>query len=128
MVKKKKVILPEKKVKELEGFEEVMDLVGQEGNDFASPKERKGALEDYEIFDFLEKESERLSKLDELFNKKMATIKSYPQLEKLVKKQEEEKNLIKDELSGRLMFENSPLHEKLGLWFDKVFTPNKDLS
>lgn len=125
MLKKNKVVLPEKNLRELKGFEEVLDLIGQEGSEFTSPTEtkRKGDLEDYEIFNFLEKESSRLSKIDELINKKIATIKRYPQQEILLEKQEEEKNFLKDELTHRLMEVDSQLHHKYAKWFNSVFSP-----
>ena len=123
---KKKVVLPQKRIKELKGFEDVIDLIDSEGKQYIGAKKDKGILEDYEIFDFLEKEYQRLGKLDELFSKKISILQKYPQLPKLVHKQKYAKDEAKSELTFLIMDENGPFIANLTHWFNTAFPVDEE--
>ena len=120
MSKKKPLFISDQKKGELAGFEEVLDLVGKDGTQIRTTK-KEAQIEDYEIYDFLEKENARLEKLDQFFTTQMPLIKKYPQTEGLIKKEYDETNLIKDELITKLQREDSPLFHFLNQVFKNSF-------
>jgi hypothetical protein len=105
---KKSVYFTDQTKKDLEGFEEVFDLMDNNGLEIKN-KRKEGQIEDYEIYDFLEKEVTRLEKLDQFFTVQMPLEKQYPQTKKLIEKETSELHLIKDELVGILSHKTSPL-------------------
>ncbi|MAF77432.1 MAG: hypothetical protein CME60_04665 [Halobacteriovoraceae bacterium] len=94
---KKKLFLTDHKQKELEGFEEVLDLIDNNGVEVKTRK-KEAQIEDYEIYDFLEKEVSRLEKLDQFFSVQMPLEKKYPQTKGLIQREMVELHLLKEEI------------------------------
>jgi hypothetical protein len=107
-------------IDDLKGFEEVLDLVGMDPAK-AQKNINEGQIEDYEIYDFLEKENIRLEKLDRFFNTQIPIEKKYGQTRKLIKKEIGEVNLIKDELTMKLMHPQSDFQNFLTELYKKAF-------
>lgn len=95
---KKRVFLSDKKQRELEGFEEVLDLIDKDGSVDVKASKKEIQIEDYEIYDFLEKEVTRLQKLDQFFTVQMPLEKKYSQTKGLIQKESAELLQVKDEI------------------------------
>jgi len=117
---KKKPNLDNMKTNDLKGFEEVLDLVGLDPR-ANSKKLNDGQIEDYEIYDFLEKENLRLEKIDRFFSTQMPLEKKYSQTKNLIKKEIGEVNLIKDELTLKLMNPQSEFQLFMAELYKKAF-------
>lgn len=94
---KKRIFLPDNKHKELEGFEEVLDLIDNNGIEVKKSK-NEIQIEDYEIYDFLEKEVTRLDKLDQFFSVQMPIEKKYSQTRALIRKENQDIQILKEEI------------------------------
>lgn len=108
---KKKIYLDDKKRKELEGFEEVLDLIDANKAEIKSDKNQQ--IEDYEIYDFLEKENLRLEKLDHFFTTHLPIDKRYSQTKKLIEKEKKDVTLLREELIQEFIKSDSPLFKYL---------------
>ncbi len=117
---KKKIFLSDQKKKDLEGFEEIFDLIGEENTEIRSEKEIQ--IEDYEIFDFLEKETLRLEKIDHFFTTHLPIDKRYSQTNKLIEKEKGDVALLREELIDELRREGSGLYQFISNLFAKSFS------
>lgn len=117
---KNKKAIPPHKSQDLKGFEEVMDLVGIDARK-SSKNVKDNQIEDYEIYDFLEKENLRLEKIDRFFSTQIPLEKQYSQTKKLIKKEIGEVNMIKDELTMKMMSSQSDFHQFIQDLFSKTF-------
>lgn len=118
---KKKIFLDDKKRKELEGFEEALDLIGESDTEIRNIS-KETQIEDYEIYDFLEKEIVRLEKLDQFFTTQIPLDRQYSQSLKLLKREREATALIKEELIGKLARGNSGLSTFLADIYKKTLS------
>lgn len=116
---KKKIFLSDKKKKDLEGFEDVLDLIGEKDAEIKSEKDLQ--IEDYEIFDFLEKETMRLEKADNFFSTHLPIDKKYSQTDKLIEKELGEVALLREELIDTIKREDSGLNQFISNLFSKSF-------
>lgn len=102
----------------LQGFEEVFDLYEDE-------KEKKRSNERYhnphEILNFLEKENQRLEKIDVFFSDKATNLITHPTTENLCVAQTENIQRIQDDLWHDLKKPNSIYLKNLNLLFNNVF-------
>lgn len=117
---KKKIFLSDKKQKDLEGFEDVLDLIGEKDAEIRSDKELQ--IEDYEIFDFLEKEILRLEKADAFFTTHLPIDKKHSQTKKLIEKEKGDVALLREELIDEIKREDSGLCQFLSNLFTKSFS------
>ncbi len=109
---KKRVFLTDKKKRELEGFEDVLDLIDNNGVEVKTSK-KDAQIEDYEIYDFLEKEVARLEKIDQFFTVQMPLEKKYSQTKGLINKETAAVQDIKDEIIEIISKEDSNLAQFL---------------
>lgn len=105
---------------DLRGFEEVIDL-------YAHDKREKGRISDknsdpFALFNFLERENQRLAKVDLFFREKSENYVSSKSLSQLVKIQQENLALSRSELINQLKGPYSPLMKNMKLLFNKSFT------
>ena len=117
---KQKIFVNDNKKKELEGFEEVMDLINTNGVEVKISK-KDAQIEDYEIYDFLEKEEGRLERLDRFFTVQMPIERKYSQTKALIKKESEEMHLIKDEIIEKISHPSSRLCDFLDNLISKTY-------
>lgn len=113
----KKVKVPPHKAKELEGFEEAMDLVTGEETILDAKKEQ---IEDYQIYDYLLKENDRLKKLDDLFSTKLKIMEKYDQIDSLIEQQNEAMSMAREEVISFLTVKNSPYQINMDQLFKKI--------
>ena len=119
-----KIKLPEKKMKELHGFEDVIDgfMVEQEQKvSDKSKKEFDKGHDNYSIYDFLDLERKRLSQLETFFRLKLPNMKQNNQLDVLLKSQRDKRFLLKDDLIKRIKVENSNFIIQMRQLFDQSF-------
>lgn len=116
---KKKIFLTDKKKKDLEGFEEILDLIGEKGPEI---RDKDQQIEDYEIYDFLEKENLRLEKLDQFFSTHLPLSKTHSQTAKLIEKEMEEIGLLREEIIDELERDESYINEFLKDLYIKAFS------
>lgn len=103
---------------DLRGFEEVFDLLDDE-------RDKKRSSERYvnphELLNFLEKENDRLNKLDLFFSDKAPNLMTNPTTQNLCELQEENIAGIQKELWRELKKPQSIFLKNLSLLFDKVY-------
>jgi hypothetical protein len=120
-VSKKKIQLPSKKLKELKGFEEAIDLLVGDADVVEKKPESSRNRDSYALFNFLENEHERLKKLDQLFSSQIHHLLEGPNLTNAVKMQKQEAARLKEELVLALKEPNSPMHAKLDQIYQNLF-------
>ncbi|GAB4010095.1 MAG: hypothetical protein Fur0010_01980 [Bdellovibrio sp.] len=118
---KKKVVLTQEKLKDLKGFEEVMDLLFDEKKVLSNQEIRANKDDTFEIYSFLEKEIARLKQLDHFFSHQIRTHEFYSQTSVLCEKQTERIADSKSKITQILKKENSPLQVNLSHLFEKTF-------
>lgn len=115
---KKKNIYGNGPDEDLQGFEEVYDLYEEE-------REKKRSNERYhnphELLNFLEKEHQRLEKIDVFFSDKATNLITHPTTESLCEVQQENIERIQDDLWHDLKKPNSIFLKNLNFLFNKVF-------
>lgn len=116
---KKKLFLTDEQKKELEGFEEALDLINANGPEL---KNKETQIEDYEIYDFLEKENLRLEKLDKFFTTHIPLDKKYSQTEKLILKESEHIALLREDIIDELKRDDNPFQEFMKNLFHKAYS------
>ncbi len=122
----KKLQVPQDILEKKKGFE---DLFG----DYLTEKQKKILTEkhkskldnsDYKIFkiiDFLEREEERLNKINTLLSVKLSNAEKFNQTQNLINKQEEKKSKLNKKIVNILRFEGSHLNIEMGRIFNHVF-------
>lgn len=121
MTEKKKLTLTQEKMKDLAGFEEVLDLFF-DGQKILTAQEARTHKDDtFEIYSFLEKENSRLQQLDNLFSQQMNTHEFYGQTSDLCEQQALRLEQNKSQLIEVLSQEESPLQKNLSELFKKTF-------
>lgn len=100
----------------MSGFKDIIDLATP-----ARKNESVKSRESYAIYSFLDQEYRRLIALDDLLSEKFINIKRYPQTEKILLREVYKKNLLKEELSQKLLHRDSPLNVHLRQIFDSSF-------
>ena len=107
--KKKPLTHPElkKKRKELEGFEDVIDMIP--GNRFNPDRKKINPKlnEDFELLNLLENEHQRLSKLDLFFNEKISNQQNFEQADELLKTQESNIQDMRERIIKQSLDKNS---------------------
>lgn len=117
---KKKIFIDKNKKKDLEGFEDALDLIADKTTEVKNEKDIQ--IEDYEIFDFLEKEILRLEKIDHFFTTHLPIDKRYSQTQKLIEKEHSEAALLREELAEKMAREDSGLNQFISNLFAKAFS------
>jgi predicted methyltransferase len=117
---KKKINLSSDKLKELEGFEDVVDLVFGEGSSVSQVAREKN-IEGYEVYSFLDRENQRLEAVDRFFTTKLKTMEFYSQSETLVKKQKAHRDSLLDFLSRRMASPDSLINKRIAQLYDQAF-------
>ena len=123
--KKNKIRLPSSHRPKIDGFEDVIDIFIDEQEDDAREKNKKDVVthsSSHELFDFLEKEKDRLESLDELFADKIPNMMNNPQIDILLKKQIETTYYKKEEVIKAIKIPNSDFLITLARLFDSSFS------
>lgn len=123
MVKRIKKIT-EDKMKELQGFEEVMDLVVDEIEQVESKKSRRDnekLTESYKISAFLESELNRHKKLDLLYAVKLPSKIKSDNTEALIENLEKSRIQLKHKLVHKYIENDSALNKNIELLFKRAF-------
>jgi len=110
-------------IKELEGFEELIELWGKNNISKGSNK-KKGkdlSLEYREILNFLENEYFRLDKIYHFLNHKVSTLKEADQKDSLINFEKERLEMAKEKLYKIFTSSSSSFHMALGDIFNKSF-------
>lgn len=116
---KRKLVLNESQKKELEGFEDSLDLINAE----ESKSRSKGyQQEDHKIYDYLEKEKLRLEKIDNLFSVTIPLDRNFSQTEKLIAIEEEKIGLLREDLIQEIQKEDSIFLNFLQKIYEKAYS------
>jgi len=119
MVKKKISSFKDKKL-DLKGFEEVFDLLSED--DSGPNKPKRNQVEDYEIYNYLEKEIKRLEKIDTFFRHLIPLIKEKPTVDGLI---DHEKILLydkKEEFIKKMGLPDGQFMVNMDRLFSSIFT------
>jgi hypothetical protein len=116
---KKKLNIPKSKLKDLEGFEDVLDLVNIDKAEVHKRDTRPA--QNFEIYDFLERESVRLKKLDQFFSNKVPILEEHGQYTSLIEQQKVVRNDLQKELCQKVKDENSAFQQFMSSRFNKFF-------
>lgn len=117
---KKKLFLTDKQKKELEGFEDALDLIGADGPEIKNQKDHQ--IEDYEIYDFLEKENLRLEKLDRFFTTHIPLDRKYSQTEKLIQKEQDAIGMLREDILDEIQREDNVFQDFMKTLFHKAYS------
>ena len=123
MVKRKKIISKEK-FKDIEGFEEIMDLVLDEEEQLQVEQKRKELEkynDTYKLYNFLENEVKRLEKVSQFFGTKLKNYKEFNQTKHIAKKQETICSETKKDLLSHVVVKDSHLNKRLETLFNSLF-------
>ena len=123
MVKKKK-ILSKEKIQEIEGFEEIMDLVLDEEEQIQVEQKRKELEkynDTYKLYNFLENEVKRLEKVSQFFGTKLKNYKKFNQTQYIAKKQDTICSEAKKKLLKEVIVNDSHLNKQLETLFNSLF-------
>jgi hypothetical protein len=118
---KKKLVLSKKKLEELKGFEDVLDLFTGVDTEIAAPQAPSGPFEDHSVYDFLEREYFRLEKLDRYFGQQLPLLQAYPQTEGLIEAQKEERDFLLADLVATNIPLESPVNKFFAQSWGKLF-------
>ncbi|OUR97151.1 hypothetical protein A9Q84_12555 [Halobacteriovorax marinus] len=112
------------KIKEMKGFEEIMDLVIDEEDQVEVEKKRKEIEkynDTYQLYNFLENENARLEKLALFFGKKLNNYQKFNQTNLILEKQSTKCSDSKSELIKKLVREDSHINNSLSTLFNTLF-------
>jgi hypothetical protein len=115
MVKKKISISKEQK-DNLAGFEEILDLVTGEETELVQP--RKNQIEDYEVFNYLEKEIQRLEKTDHFIRHQIPILRDTPVIDNVL----DNELVFLDKIKQRFISKVSESDSQFFINMDKIFT------
>jgi hypothetical protein len=107
---------------ELKGFEEVLDLIHEDSLVGDTGKIATKGANPFELYNFLEKERDRLDKIDLFFREKLPNLEASSITQNLIKIQNARLKATTQELTSALMEMDSPLMKNLTLLFDKTYT------
>lgn len=110
---------------ELKGFEEVLDLLTDDTSRSEKFNNNNKSTNPFELFNFLEKEKERLEKVDLFFREKLPNLDAQEITPHLTKLQEQRLQSTRSELTLRLSQTDSPLMANLRHLFEKTFTSSR---
>jgi hypothetical protein len=122
----KKVELPFRSIKkdDLTGFEDVVSLLYDDGEDDVSKSKKRQYREggsEYLVFNFLEKEHDRLIKLDRFLTSKINILADHPQGEQIIEYQEEMLDYLKGSAISKLQAIDSPFNTELKHIWNSIF-------
>lgn len=117
--------LKKETLEEMKGFEEIFDDYAK--SEAAKMQERRDresvkSQEFYELQTFLEKESDRLTVIENFFTKKVTLRTEFSQTEKLILQQTERKVLVKEKLTKVLLRHESFMQKNLAQILDSHFS------
>jgi len=111
--------ISQQKMKELEGFEDVLDLVYEE-----RPTVKKSAeamSQAYETLAYLEEEEERLRRLEVIFSSAIPNAIDHPQEDYAIAEIQDYRNMLLGELAIDMAKSDSPLNLGLEAIFKTIF-------
>ncbi len=106
-------------MKELEGFEDVLDLVYEERP--TVKKNSESVSQSFETMAFLEEEEDRLRKLETLFSAAIPNAVEHPQEDFALAEIQDYRDMLLGELVTELSKNNSPLQRNLEAIFKTLF-------
>ncbi|MCO4793385.1 MAG: hypothetical protein KC493_06730 [Bacteriovoracaceae bacterium] len=122
--KKSKLKLPAHKQANLKGFEDVIDIFLEEQEAEERDKNKKEFEKHsstHELFDFLEKEKNRLDCMDKFFAEKLPNLMNNPQIDLLLKNQNEKAFFKRDEVIKAIKAPKSDFINYISRVFDQSF-------
>ena len=114
-------------IKELEGFEELIEYWGK--SNVKKVSKRRGmdhTIEYKEILNFLENENNRLNKVYHFLHNKVSTLQKFDQKEALIHFESERLETLKEKLYKKLSQDDSTFHTAIGEIFDRSFKPHQE--
>lgn len=106
-------------MKELEGFEDVLDLVYEERP--TVKKNAESGTQTFETMAFLEEEEDRLRRMETLFSAAIPNATEYPQEDYALAEIQDYRDMLLGELTTELSKLDSPLHRNLESLFKTLF-------
>ena len=119
MSEEKKKVIKKIKAEGMDGFEDIADMAEP-----ISKSQRERNIDNFDLFNFLEYEYDRLEKLSVFFSHKLNNLKKYPQTEKLIERQTKLRDKLKVDVLQRICPSNSIFTQHLEQIFDKSFANN----
>lgn len=110
---KAKLVLAKSKVKDLEGFEELIQDYYTDVEVKSPKKAQDHRLDDFDLLNFLENEHQRLEKINVAFTSKIPNYINHPQAEALCLIQEKKIDMCESEIIDILIEEESLLNANI---------------
>jgi tRNA uridine 5-carbamoylmethylation protein Kti12 len=115
----KKISLSKKQMNDLQGFEEIVDLVTGEKTELIQP--RRNDNEDYELFNYLEKEIKRLEKIDHYFRHSLEVVNRHSQTKALLDHELTDLDRVKQAFINEVTSDKSQFLANMDAMFTSVF-------
>ena len=112
-----KLVIPKSKKKDLQGFDEIVDLITED----QQSKPTRIQVEDYEVFNYLEKELQRLEKLDNFFRNQIPLLDEKPQTKNLLDLERLELDRVKQMFLKKVSAPDSQFLNNMDIMFQTVF-------
>jgi len=113
----KKYKIPAEKIQELQGFEEIFDLLGGEDKVKNRLQKISNQSDGFEVYGLLETEDERLSLIDRLFSYKLTQLEQNNQTPALITVEENKRIKKLTQLLPLLLKKNSAFYKNMNdIW------------
>ncbi len=116
----KKIKLTNGQIKELKGFEDVVDLVF-EGNPELQAMDSRRSNDSYDLYTFLETENTRLALLHDFFANRVKIHEENPQLMELIEEQRNYMLKLEKEILTHLSGPQAPFQRRVSVIFNQAF-------
>ena len=116
---KKKISISKEQKQNLAGFEEILDLVTGEETELVQP--RKNQIEDYEVFNYLEKEIQRLEKTDHFIRHQIPILKNTPVIDSTLDNEQVFLDKVKQSFINKISEKDSQFFNNMDRIFTNIF-------
>lgn len=111
--------LSPQKMKDLEGFEDVLDLVYEERPTLK--KSTESTSQSFETMAYLEEEEERLRRLETVFSSAIPNAIAHPQEDYVLHDLSDTRETLLSELTAKMIKSDSALNQNLSAIFKTIF-------
>lgn len=118
----KKIKIPGNKKRDLEGFEELLDEIINEGDlAYKSKLQENKQFDNYKLFNFLELEKSRALKLKEMVTKKIPNVIEYNQSAEVMERLTYHNIEVKESIVKEIRHFDSVFHKNIRELFNNAF-------
>ena len=118
----KKLRLPPEKLKQLEGFEDIIDLLEEDSTVEKTSKREDYGDHGYQVYHYLENELTRLEMLNTLIESRLKTQKANQHIQELIDEQNKKNSMLMEDCIDLLLDRRSPMTKRLNNLWSNAFS------